>query len=85
LDKYSEVFEVPTTLPPSRGEHDHNIHLLQGSQPPNVHPYKYPFAQKDEIEKMVQELLEPEVIRLSTSPYSSTVVMVLKKEGTWHM
>jgi hypothetical protein len=31
LDKYPRVFEVPTELPPSRGEHDHNIPLLPGS------------------------------------------------------
>jgi hypothetical protein len=56
-----------------------------GSLPPNVHPYHHPFAQKNEIEKIVQELLEAGVIHPSTSPYSSPVVMVLKKEGTWHM
>jgi hypothetical protein len=33
----------------------------------------------------VQELLEVGVIRPSTSPYSSPVVMVLKKEGSWRM
>jgi hypothetical protein len=85
LDKYPKIFEIPTALPPSRGEHDHSIPLLLGSQPPNVRPYRYPFAQKNEIEKMVQELLEAGVILPSTSPYSSPVVMVLKKEGTWHM
>jgi hypothetical protein len=34
---------------------------------------------------MVQELLIVGVIRPSTSPYSSPVVMVLKKEGSWRM
>jgi hypothetical protein len=82
LDKYPKVFEVPTDLPPSRGEHDHSIPLLPGSKP---RPYRYTFAQKNEIEKMVQELLEAGVIRPSTSPYSSPMVMVLKKEGTWRM
>jgi hypothetical protein len=85
LDKYPKVFEIPTTLPPSRGEHDHSIPLLPGSQPPNVRPYRYPFSQKNEIENMVQELLEAGVIHPSTNPYSSPVVMVLKKEGTWRM
>jgi hypothetical protein len=33
----------------------------------------------------VQELLEAGVIRPSTSPYSSPIVMVLKKEGSWRM
>ena len=34
---------------------------------------------------MVQELLNGGVIRPSTSPYSSPMVMVLKKEGYWRM
>ena len=34
---------------------------------------------------MVQELLNVGVIHPSTSPYSSLVVMVLKKEGSWWM
>jgi hypothetical protein len=33
----------------------------------------------------VQEFLQAGVIRPSTSPYSSPVVMELKKEGTWRM
>ena len=33
----------------------------------------------------MQELLQEGVICPSTSPYSSPVVMVLNKEGTWHM
>jgi hypothetical protein len=85
LSRHQTVFSTPQGLPPSRGVHDHSIPLVPGSLPPNIRPYRHPFAQKNEIEKMVQELLTAGVIRPSTSPYSSPVVMVLKKEGSWRM
>ena len=81
LDTYSLVFDLPIGLPPSRGEHDHSSPLIPGSQPPNVRPYHNPFSQKNEIEKIIQELFAARVIRPSISPYYSLVVMVLKKEG----
>jgi hypothetical protein len=82
LSSHQVVFTTPKELPPSRGVHDHSIPLILGSFPPNVRPYSHPFAQKNEIEKIVHALLEVGVIHPSTSPYSSLVVMVLKKEGT---
>jgi hypothetical protein len=85
LTKHQTIFSTPQGLPPSRRVHDHSIPLVPGSLPPNIRPYRHPFAQKNEIEKMVQELLTVGVIRPSTSPYSSPVIMVLKKEGSWRM
>ena len=55
LTKHQQAFETPKDLPPSRGQHDHGIPLIPTSQPPSVHPYQYPFAQKNEIEKIIQE------------------------------
>ena len=43
------------------------------------------FAQKNEIEKIIHELLEVGVIHLSTSPYPSLVVIILKKGSNWCM
>jgi hypothetical protein len=85
LSKHQMVFSTPQGLPPSHGVHDHSIPLVPGSLPPNIRPYHHPFAKKNEIEKMVQELLIVDVIHPSTSPYSSLVIMVLKKEGSWRM
>jgi hypothetical protein len=79
------VFSTPQGLPPSHGVHDHSIPLVPGSLPPNIRPYRHPFSQKNEIEKMVQEFLTVGVIRPSTIPYSSPIVMVMKKEGSWRM
>jgi hypothetical protein len=85
LSKHQLVFSTPQGLPPSRVVHDHSIPLVPGILPPNIRPYHHPFSQKNEIEKMVQEILNASVIHPSTSPYLSPVVMVPKKEGSWRM
>jgi hypothetical protein len=79
LCKHQVVFSTPQGLFPSRGVHGHSIPLVPGSPPPNIRPYCHPFSKKNEIEKIVQDLLIEGVIFPSTSPYSSPVVMVLKK------
>jgi hypothetical protein len=84
LEKYSKVFDTPKGLPPTR-DHDHAINLIPRSVPPNIRPYKYPYAQKSEIECMVAEMLEVGIIRPSPISFFAPVVMVLKKEGAWHM
>eukprot|EP00253_Pinus_taeda_P017311 PITA_17311 len=85
INNHLAVFDKRHELPPSRGEHGHSITLVPGAQPPNVCPYRYPFAQKNEIKKIIKELLEAGVIRPSISLYSLPVVMVLKKDGEWCM
>jgi hypothetical protein len=85
IDKHSKVFEdIPRGLPPTRN-HDHAIHLIPGSVPPNIRPYRYPYSQKSEIEHMVEEVLEVGIIRPSQSSYSAPVVTVLKKDGSWRI
>ena len=37
--------------------HDHAIHLQPGSVPPNIRPYKYPYAQKSEIKRVITQIL----------------------------
>jgi hypothetical protein len=80
LEKHHQVFETPKGLPPSQGEHDYDIPMIPRSQSPNVCPYRHP-AKNNEMEKIIHELLEVGVIHSSTNPYSSLVIMVLKKEG----
>jgi hypothetical protein len=85
LFKHQVFCSIPQGFPPYHGVHDHSIPLVPGSLPPNIHPYRHQFSQNNEIEKMVLELLNAGVIRPSSSPYSSHVVMVMKKEGSWCM
>eukprot|EP00253_Pinus_taeda_P022192 PITA_22192 len=84
LDNHSKVFETPKDLPPIR-DHDHAIHLILGSVPPNIRLYRYPYAQKSEIERMVAEMLEAGIIQPSQNYFSALVVLVHKKDGSWCM
>ncbi|WVZ08097.1 hypothetical protein V8G54_021443 [Vigna mungo] len=83
LNNYKVVFSVPSGLPPSRSQ-NHFIPLLQGSEPVKVRPYRYPHSQKQQIEIMVQHMLKEGLIVPSTSPFSSPIILVKKKNGTWH-
>ncbi|PRQ22490.1 putative nucleotidyltransferase, Ribonuclease H [Rosa chinensis] len=82
LSLFDDLFQPPTRLPPKRAI-DHRITLLPNSGPVNVRPYRYAHSQKDELEAQVQEMLQAGLIRPSSSPYSSPVLLVKKKEGTW--
>ena len=84
LHKYHHLFQPPFGLPPERPI-DHQIPLLPNTKPINVRPYRYPHCQKAEIEKQVHEFLNSGVIRPSSSPFSSPVLLVKKKDETWRL
>jgi hypothetical protein len=48
-------------------------------------PYHHPRRFKYEIEKAIKEFLVMGHIRSSNSPFTSSVVLVLKKDGTMRM
>jgi hypothetical protein len=84
LKLFEDVFAEPQGLPPSRS-HDHAIILKNDAKPVCVRPYRYPYFQKEEIEKIVRELLDSGVIIPSQSPFSSPVLLVRKADGSWRM
>ncbi|XP_042992260.1 uncharacterized protein LOC122318738 [Carya illinoinensis] len=60
------------------GTHD-DLELL----PEEVKPVLAAHRGKGEIERQVDEMLKSGLIRPSTSPFSSPVLLVRKKDGTW--
>jgi len=84
LQQYHHLFHEPTDLPPNR-EDDHHIPLILGAQPVNIRPYRYSPQQKSEIEKQVTDMLQRRVIKPSSSPFASPILLVKKKDGTWRL
>jgi len=82
LDDFPTVCAPPTQLPPIR-PYDHSIPQIQGARPVNIRPYHYPPALKDEIESQVAQMLQHGLIQSSNSSFSSPVLMVRKKDGSW--
>ncbi|KAA0040197.1 transposon Tf2-1 polyprotein isoform X1 [Cucumis melo var. makuwa] len=64
LNQFSDVFDWLEKLPPRRSI-EHQIHLKDGTNPVNVRPYRYAYHQKEEMEKLVGEMLASGVIKPS--------------------
>ena len=75
------VFQALPGLPPPQ-HHDHAITLKVGADIPNLRPYRYPHYQKNEIDKLVSEMLTSGIIRPSINPFASPIILVKKKDGS---
>ncbi|MCO5608392.1 hypothetical protein L7F22_062601 [Adiantum nelumboides] len=87
LNQFQDVFidDISRELPPKRGHDGHMIGLIPGSSLPNKPPYRVSKAQQEEIMRQVNELVEQGMMRPSSSPFCSLVLLVQKKYGTYHM
>ncbi|KAA0038090.1 ty3-gypsy retroelement transposase [Cucumis melo var. makuwa] len=64
------------TLAPKRGI-EHHIHLKQGTNPVNVRPYRYAHQQKEEMERLVYEILASGIIRPG--------IVGKEEDGSWRI
>lgn len=46
IDRYASIFALPSTLPPHIGAFDHRIPLIEGANPVNKRPYRYPGSRR---------------------------------------
>lgn len=62
LSNFEDVFAEPKSLPPIRSL-DHQIPLKTGFVPPNQRPYRYPYVQMVEIERLIKEMIDVGIIQ----------------------
>lgn len=84
VKNFAPVFSEPEQLPPNR-ECDHSITLKEGTQAPNLRPYRVPHMKKSSMEEIITKLLKSGEIQASLSPFSSPAVMVRKRDGSWRL
>jgi hypothetical protein len=82
LKEFALTFAAPSQLPPERNC-DHVIPLVPGAKPIHIRPYRYPPSLKDEIKKQVADMLAKGIIQPSSSAFSSPILLVRKKDGSW--
>ena len=80
--EFEDVFldEVPG-LPPSK-EVEFSIDLVPGTGPVSMAPYRMAPAELVELKKQIEELMEKQFSRPSTSPWGALVLLVQKKDGS---
>jgi hypothetical protein len=84
VSKYDDIFQEPDGLHPKR-KIQHEIHLQHDSPLPIVGMYNMSVVEMTKIKKQVQVLLDQGVIKPSSSPCGSLIMMVPNKDGTWRM
>jgi hypothetical protein len=82
LSQFSNVFATKVSYPPPRPFY-HSIPLLRGARPVHIRPYRHAPHIKDEIKALVQDMLDNDLIQYSTSPFSSPVLLVKKKDKNY--
>ncbi|XP_019248584.1 PREDICTED: uncharacterized protein LOC109227846 [Nicotiana attenuata] len=78
------MLQVRDSIPSSHTVmHCQALHMTKSDSTSLIdQPYKYSSIKKDIIEKLVNEMLQQGVIQYSSSPFSSPVVLVRKKDGS---
>ena len=81
ISEFRDIFVSPGQ---SLGRTSTIKHSIRVEGPPVRQPLRrIPFALQDTVRAEVQKMLKQGVIKESSSPWSSPVLMVKKKDGTW--
>jgi putative transposase len=69
----------------TKREVEHETQLLPNSPLLNFGLYRKSVMEENEVKKQLQQLLEQDVIRPSTSLCASPIIIVPKKDETWRI
>ena len=83
LNKYSRVFSTGDQDIGQTGLVKHSIPILEGTRPIRQPPHRLGPEKEAAASKQIGDLLERGLIEPSTAAWSSPVVLVKKKDGSW--
>ena len=81
LRRYEEFF---TEIPGKASVIEHSIDLTD-DRPSRCKPYPLPYAKRGEIREERKNMMDTGIVRESSSPYASPLVVVKKKDGSNRM
>ncbi|CAI7873722.1 unnamed protein product [Closterium sp. NIES-53] len=76
--------DLPAGVPPAR-THEHEIVEEPGAKPVSREPYRLSPTELTDMKKQIEYLLDRQLIRPSTSPYSAPVLFTPKPDGSLRM
>ena len=84
IEEYQNIFQAPYELP-LHCQLKHSIELVPSSSLPNTSIYKRSILENEEIHRQGQDFIDKDHILPKSSPCVSPVILVPKKDGTWHI
>lgn len=78
--KYSDIFHLPEDKLTVTNIYEQSIKLKDNATPVYRKQYRIPFAQKDELSKQIDKMIENGIIEKTSSEWSSPLLLVPKKE-----
>ncbi|UYV80091.1 hypothetical protein LAZ67_18001653, partial [Cordylochernes scorpioides] len=82
LKKFSDVFDFSGKSQPARSKIKHKIDTGDHA-PTKQRPYRVSGMERKIIHQEVDRMMKQDIIQFSESPWSSPVVLVKKKNGSW--
>jgi len=83
LNKYADVGEEFTGVPPSRGQFDHTIQLT--GTPKRQRRNRLSQPEYEELKRQCIEYFAQGRVRVSNSPYAAPIILVRKPDGSMRM